>query len=156
MGAIIIGIVLAVAPASLLSLVTLQRSVNANVVRYDARLGPDGLLDPEAPVDAYWILGARDGSREELGFLERRVYGATAVVAADRRSMEVVIRGVPDRPLSIRLAGQRTPASVEVEISGVRAVLDEVFVECGLMSIEFVRLRGHTAEGKRVEETLRR
>ena len=147
--------VVALAPASL-PLVTLQRSVNANVVKYDARLGPDGLLDPEAPVDAYWILGARDGSREELGFLERRVYGATAVVAADRRSMEVVIRGVPDRPLYIRLLGERPVAIVEVQIAGARAVLDEVFVQCGLMSIDFVRLRGHSAEGKPVEETLRR
>lgn len=66
------------------SLLTLRRSVNGNVVTYEARLGPDGLLDPADPVDACWILGARDGSREELGFFERRVYGATAVVAADR------------------------------------------------------------------------
>jgi hypothetical protein len=40
-----------------------ERSKNANVVHYDARLTADGKLDPKEPVTAYWVLLAEDGRR---------------------------------------------------------------------------------------------
>ena len=45
----------------------IERSTNANVVHYDARLTADGNLDPEEPVIADWILLAEDGRRKKLG-----------------------------------------------------------------------------------------
>ena len=44
----------------------IERSKNANVVHYDARLTADGKLDPKEPVIAYWVLLAKDGRREKL------------------------------------------------------------------------------------------
>src|ERR1700704_665677 len=59
-----------------LPLFVIERSVNSNVVHYDARIGADGKLDPMQPVVAYWIMGAEDGRRQELNLLERtRAYG---------------------------------------------------------------------------------
>src|SRR5712691_865167 len=68
-----------------LPLFVIERSVNANVVHYDAKLGPDGKLDPREPVVAYWIMGAEDGRRQDLNAIERlRAYGfSTQVSGAD-------------------------------------------------------------------------
>ena len=54
----------------------IERSKNANVVHYDARLTADGKLDPREPVIAYWVLSAEDGRREELSWIEKKkAYG---------------------------------------------------------------------------------
>src|SRR5712691_7603522 len=68
------------APAArFLPLFVIERNVNTNVVHYDAKLGPDGKLDPQQPIVAYWIMGAEDGRRQELNLLERsRAYGFSA------------------------------------------------------------------------------
>ena len=56
----------------------IERSKNANVVHYDARLTADGNLDPKEPVIAYWVLLAKDGGREKLSWIEKKkAYGFT-------------------------------------------------------------------------------
>src|SRR4030043_353480 len=60
------------------SLFIIERSKNANVVHYDARLTADGKLDPKEPVIAYWILLAEDGRRKGLSWIEKKMaYGFT-------------------------------------------------------------------------------
>ena len=58
----------------------IYRNKNKNVVVYAARLLEDGTLDPENPLDVYWIMFEQDGApREELNRIERSTaYGATA------------------------------------------------------------------------------
>jgi hypothetical protein len=59
-------------------LFTIEKSSNANRVQYDARLTPDGHIDPKVPVVAYWIMAAENGRRQELNILERsKAYGFT-------------------------------------------------------------------------------
>jgi len=54
----------------------IERSKNANVVQYDARVHEDGSLDRDQPVDAYWLKLASDGARKELNWLQRQAaYG---------------------------------------------------------------------------------
>ena len=54
----------------------IERSKNANVVHYDARLTADGELDPKEPVIAYWVKLTKDGRREELSWIEKKkAYG---------------------------------------------------------------------------------
>ena len=47
-------------------LFVIEKSTNANVVHYDARIMPDGELDPRQPVEAYWVMAAEDGRKENL------------------------------------------------------------------------------------------
>lgn len=59
-------------------LFTIEKSSNANRVQYEAHLKPDGHIDPQQPVSAYWVMAAEDGRRQELSFLERaKAYGFT-------------------------------------------------------------------------------
>jgi hypothetical protein len=81
----------------------IERSKNANVVQYDARVQADGDLDRQDPVDAYWLRLASDGDRKELtwiqktgayGFSTRWIDGGATLeldIAADiERTIEVV------------------------------------------------------------------
>jgi hypothetical protein len=49
----------------------IERSKNANVVQYDARVRADGSLSRDEPVDAYWLRLASTGERRELKWLAR-------------------------------------------------------------------------------------
>jgi len=59
-------------PGKTRPLFIIERSKNANVVHYDARLTADGKLDPKQPVIAYWIMLAKEGRREELSWIEKK------------------------------------------------------------------------------------
>ncbi|MDR0486144.1 MAG: DUF4833 domain-containing protein, partial [Elusimicrobiota bacterium] len=63
------AIVLAQAESS--NLFRIERNKNANIVVYDAVLSADGTIDKKKPVDAYWILNAKDGKRYELGAFDK-------------------------------------------------------------------------------------
>ncbi|TAM47404.1 MAG: DUF4833 domain-containing protein, partial [Acidobacteria bacterium] len=51
-------------PADPNRLFVIERSVNANVVVYDAVRGRDGRLDTADPVTAYWLMNADKGQRQ--------------------------------------------------------------------------------------------
>ncbi len=60
-------------------LFVIARSLNANVVLYEAAYRRDGTLDPEKPLTVSWRLDAQDGRREGLNFIERmRAYGVSS------------------------------------------------------------------------------
>jgi hypothetical protein len=70
--------VIGVAQVKSVPLFTIEKSSNANRVQYEAHLRPDGHLDPNQPVVAYWVMAAEDGRRQELNILERaKAYGFT-------------------------------------------------------------------------------
>jgi hypothetical protein len=109
-----------------LPLFVIERSVNSNVVHYDAKLGPDGKLDPLQPVVAYWIMRAEDGRRQELSLLERtRAYGfSTQPQGMDRYKMTIV----SEKKREILVTHDGTAARAETHIGDCRAYLQRIFV----------------------------
>jgi Domain of unknown function (DUF4833) len=60
------------------SIFIIERSTNANVIHYDAKIGKNGAFDPKEPVVAYWVMVAEGGGRQDLTKLEKsRAYGFT-------------------------------------------------------------------------------
>lgn len=54
----------------------IERSKNTNIVYYDVQLTPEGKLDPEKPIVAYWIMHANKGEKEDLNWIEKKMaYG---------------------------------------------------------------------------------
>jgi len=54
----------------------IERSKNANIVCYDAQLTPEGKLDPEKPIIAYWIMYTNNKEKEDLNWIEKKMaYG---------------------------------------------------------------------------------
>jgi hypothetical protein len=121
------------------------RNKNANVVCYDARLQKGRKLYRSHPIDAYWIMRAEDGRREELSWLERKyAYGFTILGDASDSGFRFRLDALPDRTIDVRHADRTFRA--ETMVARRRSRLVSVFVqtkEGGVMpKVRYVDLRG--------------
>jgi len=138
-----------VAQASIQPLFVIERSKNANIVRYDAHLTADGKLDPEKPVTAYWVLLAEDGRRQELSWVQKqKAYGFTVEpnASADGYTMTMVV--IPERKIIVKKAGDVVHA--ELIIDGHPAVLEKIYIQssAGLLGpkVEYIEIYGKDLE----------
>jgi hypothetical protein len=104
-----------------------ERSTNANVVHYDAKINQDGRLDSREPVIAYWIMAAKDGRRQELNFLEKtRAYGVVIEPSHTADSYRIALVSEKQREIDIYPQGNTVRA--ETTIGGRRAYLKKIYV----------------------------
>ena len=135
----------------------IERSKNANVVHYDARLTADGELDSKEPVIAYWVRLAQDGRREELSWIERKkAYGFDIKPDPEVKGYKMTLVADPQRPITVKKEGDAVRA--EGIIDGRPAVLEKMFIKSsdGLMGpkVEYIELYGKDLEtgGKRYQK----
>lgn len=106
----------------------IQRSKNANIVRYDAQLNKDGTLNSKEPVIAYWILQAEDGRREPLNLLERtKAYGFDIQSDGSGTSYHMKLAAFPKREIRVYTHGDGVKAVMV--INGKPAYLEKVFID---------------------------
>jgi hypothetical protein len=127
----------------------IERSTNANIVRYDARLTADGELDPVEPVIAYWVLLAEDGRREELNWIEKKkAYGFHIEPDASGGGCKMTIVAVPQGQITVKKDGDTIRA--ELAIDGHQAVLEKIFISAsgGLLGpeVHYIELFGKDPE----------
>lgn len=137
------------AQARIQTLFIIERSKNANIVKYDARLTADGKLDPEQPVEAYWVLHAADGRRAELNWFERqKAYGFSIQPAASGDGYLMSAVPLPKREIRVRKVDDEVRA--ELPINGHQSVLEKVYIEssAGLLGpkVHYVELYGKDVE----------
>lgn len=138
-------------------LFVIERSTNANVVAYDARLG-DGGFDVRDPISVYWILHEEGGEREELSALERRMAFGVRVSRATAEEVVFSLAALPDRPITVRLEREGPVATVEIGEEIVR--LEAIFVAAKERSlvpgVEYVELGGtRLRDGEKTKERIR-
>src|SRR3954467_14193474 len=95
-------------------LFTLSRSTNANVIKYAVRVGKEGLLDAAKPVEAYWLMLAENGRREELTWGERQLAYGFSVSNVQPRSCTLRLTACPDRELSVRSVDGQYRAELKI------------------------------------------
>ena len=141
------------------SLFVVERSVNANVVVYEARRAPGGVVDPKRPVHGHWLMRAEDGRREELNAIERRLaYGVDVLGTGAGGGVDIAIRALRERRIEVRTAEECPTA--RMPIGGRPSVLRRVFVQLArggffLPRVAYVELHGEDAEtGAPVEERI--
>jgi hypothetical protein len=105
----------------------IERSKNANIIQYDAQIGPDGKLDQRKPVLVYWIRLAEDGQTRKLSWLQKTfVYGFKA--RFDRKTDSVILDMNSDLSPPIRVARINGSYQATVEIDGKTSRLVRVFL----------------------------
>jgi len=110
------------------SLFIIERSKNANVVHYDARLTSKGKLDAREPVSAYWIMRAEDGRREKLNWMENeKGYGFDIKPAPSVDGYIMILMAAPQLQITVKEAGNAIRA--EVVINGRPAVLEKIYID---------------------------
>lgn len=109
------------------SLFIIERSKNANVVHYDAKVTSDGKLDPREPVIAYWIMRAEDGRREELNWIENeKGYGFDIKPDPSVNGYKMTLMAAPLQQILVKKMGKTIRA--EVAINGRPAVLEKIYI----------------------------
>ena len=104
----------------------IERSVNGNVVHYDAQL-KDGKLDPQQPVVAYWVM-ADNGRRQELNLLEKlKAYGFS--IFPDKQPEVFRMTLVSDKKKEIRVIHLGSEVRAEAQIGHCSAYLRKIFIE---------------------------
>lgn len=137
----------------------IERSKNANIVQYDARVSPDGTLNPKDPVIAYWIRHAEQGQREKLSWVQRTfAYGFDARRAPDGESAEVELKA--DIGRTLRVQREAGVFRAVTDIDGKPACLERIFIHSSgkgkSTRIEYIELHGQAVQdgGKRYEKIL--
>jgi hypothetical protein len=137
-------------------LFTLSRSKNANVVKYAVRTDAQGGLDAASPVEAYWLMLAENGRREELTWTERKLAYGFSISRQSRQGFALHLSACSKREVYVLAAGGSFRA--ELGIAGQRAFLQRIFVstEEGLLlpHVRYIELSGITASAQRVTERI--
>ena len=124
-------------------LFVIERSTNANVVHYEARL-KDGKIDPHEPVVAYWIMAAEDGRRQELNLIEKlKAYGFSIHPDGVPEAYRMVL--VSDKKKEIRVLHVGNSVRAEMQIGACNAALQKIFISAHksfLGSPEYAEMRG--------------
>ncbi len=121
----------------------IERSINKNVVHYDAQLTEAGRLDPKTPVIAYWVMA--DGRREDLNWLERtQAYGFTVEPGPQPDTYNIRLEAYKERPITISQSANGPRA--EVVIAGRPALLQKIYIDAvetlGVPKVHYVELFG--------------
>ena len=132
----------------------IERSKNANVVHYDARLTADGKLDPAEPVIAYYVMLAEDGRRKELNWIEKKMaYGFDIKPDPSVSGYTMTMVAAPQRPITVKKLGGAVRA--ELVIDGRPAVVEKMYINAsdGLAwpQVHYIELYGkdlQTAENR--------
>ena len=142
--------------ASARELFTLSRSKNANVVKYVVRSSADGCLDATCPIDAYWLMLAENGRREELTWTDRKLAYGFSVSEQTSQGLTLHLSACTARQLRVRSAPGAFRA--ELDIAGQPAFLRRIFVhtEDGLLlpRVRYIELSGLTPASQRVTERI--
>jgi hypothetical protein len=123
----------------------IERSKNANVVHYDARLTGDGKLDPKEPVIAYWIMLAEDGRREKLSSIEKKeAYGFTIKPDPSVNGYKMTLVAAPEHQITVKK--DKGAVRAEVVIDCRPAVLEKIYINAseGLLvpKVQYIEVYG--------------
>jgi hypothetical protein len=133
----------------------ISKSSNRNQVHYAVAV--DGACVPvgASPVHPYWRMFERGtGAVEELRADEANVLGV-ARQAIQSSGVSLFIRGLPQRPITIRTWRDDSgtcASSVNMTIAGVPARVSDVHVQQSLFGVSYVEITGVSPSGALVRE----
>lgn len=130
-------------------LFTIERSKNANIVQYDAQLTPEGKLDPKEPIISYWVMLAKDGRKQELNLIEKKMaYGFKAKYDAEGNF--VIIDMVADIQRKVKVYEIDGIYRAETLIDGHSAFVEKIYIKSiegrTLPRVEYIELFGQDIE----------
>ena len=124
----------------------IERSRNANIIQYDAQIGPDGKLDAKQPIAAYWVRLAEEGQIKPLSWIQRKFafgFDAKYDPVNDSASMEMEV----DIGRSITVVRDGDVYRARTTIGEREAYLDRIYIKAHkhglLITVEYVDVFGH-------------
>jgi hypothetical protein len=136
----------------------IERSKNANVVHYDARLTADGELDPKEPVIAYWVMLAKDGRREKLSWIEKKkAYGFAIKLDSSVNGYKMTLVAAPEKQITVKK--EKETVRAEAVINGRPVVLEKMYINAsdGLTGpkVQYIEVHGKDLQtGEKLREKM--
>ncbi|HXK18153.1 MAG TPA: DUF4833 domain-containing protein [Polyangiaceae bacterium] len=145
----------AAAQQSSTTLFTITRSKNKNAVVYRAKThGPE--LDQHQPLEAYWLMLAEDGRREELGWAERKLAYGFGVSGLSRERCVLSLVAFKQRPVTVERRDKTLRAFTS--IAGQPGTLERIFVQTSegtlLPSVQYLDVFGVGLDGRPLRERI--
>jgi len=135
-----------------------QRSFNRNTVVYEINTLPNGAINTEKPVKAYWIRYEEGGVKKELSLLQVKAFGLKwQMIDTERKNYVLHFNRVKDKKIYLLKIGCCYKAFIS--INGELAELKKMYVKAvsnslGLpLSINFIEISGiNPKTGEKVSE----
>ncbi|MFB2118138.1 DUF4833 domain-containing protein [Parapedobacter sp. 2B3] len=105
----------------------LQRDPDANTVIYQLNM-EEGVVDPDEPVNVYWIRYAEGGLRKGLNYLQRTLAYGISHRSLGNGEFELVLAAYKDHPLRLAYCEKSKSYKVYTTIKNREAVLERIFV----------------------------
>ena len=128
------------------NLFVIERSKNANIVKYDAVLINKGKINEKNPIDAYWLLYAKkNGEREELSSFDKKAYGFKTTYNREKDNFVFVLKAVKEKPMILSL--YNNIPKVVIKINNIDCFLEKVYIESkdgalGIPKVSYYELFG--------------
>ncbi|MCR4663328.1 MAG: DUF4833 domain-containing protein [Endomicrobiaceae bacterium] len=129
----------------------IERSKNANIVRYDAVLTDDGKINEKKPIDAYWLLYEyTNGERKELSTLDKKAYGFKVNYNKETKDFDFVLKSVKDKPMKLGLYGGEV--KIIIKINDIDCFLEKVYVNSKDGAFGIPKVRYYVLFGSEVKD----
>lgn len=139
----------------------IQRTPNSNTIVYDLNIKDDGKLDPEEPVNVYWIRYADGGEKKPLNFIQRKFAYGIKVKDLGQGKYELHSVAYAKKDLYLMKPAGQSDYHVYAKIGNSMAVLDRIYIEIdgGTFwhpNVLYIELKGKDmATGKEVKEQIK-
>ncbi len=123
----------------------IERNKNANIIQYDAQLGPDGMLHSKEPVVGYWVRLADQGQIKQLTWLQKKfAYGFKAKLNRAQDTVTLDMAANLGRTIMVRKDGDDYRAISHID--GVPSYIHKIFIHAtgqGLSTkVDYIELYG--------------
>jgi len=125
----------------------IERTLNANKLYYDAKLSAPGILDIKEPVQAYWIMWAKDptgATREKMSLFEKsKAYGFDIKPDTVAKTFSMTLAAFPDRHIKVFM--QNGKPKSQMQISGKQAFVNRIAINAKsgfIPKVNFIELFG--------------
>jgi len=119
----------------------IERNKNTNRVMCDLRIQPDGYIFEDEPLDAYWLLYAKNGEREELTRFDNRAYGVD-IENYKKDELKFTLSANDEKKLFVRRINNEYKAIIELDKK--EFILDHIYVtadeESFIPTVQYVEI----------------
>lgn len=105
----------------------LQRDPDENTVIYQLNM-TDSVIDPDEPINVYWIRYAEGGIRKDLNFIQRTLAYGISHKSLGNGSYELRLAAYKSHPLRLSYCDKSKKYVVYTSINNREAILDRIFV----------------------------
>ncbi|ANE50990.1 DUF4833 domain-containing protein [Flavisolibacter tropicus] len=140
------------------NLFIIKRNTDNNLVVYDAKVLPDKTLDPQNPVEVYWIRNTEGGIKKELSYMQRTMAYGLSLKKVDN-AYEGKIAAYDKRPIKITQTPSGMPIAYII-INGKWQQLQQVYLHIAdakalVPKITYIQLFGKDVQtGNSVSEKI--